>query len=140
MSTLFLRFLTFQQFEQKRRIYLVKPNKGGAIERMLYKMIEYDFSNTYLSKEDIKIIKSAKKGIKNNEDLFRYRQNGLIDFKEYKTDNIGQLVPVDDMLYQTEKAKAYFEYVKRTKAKTWLPFLVSSLLSIIAIIISIVKC
>ena len=102
-------------------------------------MIEYDFSNTYLSKEDIKIIKSAKKGIKNNEDLFRYRQNGLIDFKEYKTDNIGQLVPVDDMLYQTEKAKAYFEYVKRTKAKTWLPFLVSSLLSIIAIIISIVK-
>lgn len=102
-------------------------------------MIEYDFSNTYLSKEDIKIIKSAKKGIKNNKDLSEYRKNGLLDFKEHKTDNIGQLVPINDMLYQTEKAKAYFEYIKRTKAKTWLPFIVSSLLSIIAIIISIVK-
>lgn len=102
-------------------------------------MMEYDFSNTYLSKEDEKIIKSAVTGIKYKEELFGYVQKGFLDYKEYKVDNIGQSVPVDDVLYQTEKAKAYFEYVKRTKAKTWFPVLISTLLSIIAIIISIVK-
>lgn len=102
-------------------------------------MIEYDFSNTFLSKEDVKIIKSAKKGIKYNDDLFKYVQKGFLDYKEYKVDSIGQIVPTDDILYQTEKAKAYFEYVKRTNAKTWIPVLISSLLSIIALIVAIVK-
>ena len=102
-------------------------------------MIEYDFSNTYLSKDDLRIIKSAKNGIKMDDSLFKYIQSGFLNYKEYNVDDIGQLVPSDDILYQTEKSRAYFEYIKRTKAKTWIPVLISSLLSILALLISIFR-
>lgn len=101
-------------------------------------MIEYDFSNTYLTKEELRIIKSAKNGLKYSEPLFELIQKGFLDYKEYRADEIGQIVPIDDILFQTEKAAAYKKYIVRVTARTWVPFIVSTILSIAAIIISII--
>lgn len=99
-------------------------------------MIEYDFSTVFLTKEEIKIIKSAKNGIEYNDSLWELRRKGMLNFREFAiTKDTGEEYPVENIVYPTEKAQAFLKDRIIRKLGFWLPMITS----IVSLIVSIFK-
>jgi hypothetical protein len=98
-----------------------------------------DFSHISLTKNELHLLKKLNKGhiISFKEEYSSLYDKGFIQYKEYEN-VIGVLKPTSDELIITEKGATFLQYLNEKICWYWIPVITSSLLSIAAIIISII--
>lgn len=99
-------------------------------------MINQDFSSTYLSKNNIKLLKKAnrRQKIKYNNKYDELLKNSFIDYCDYESDKIGNQIPIKEMIEISEKGKAYLAFYKKDQFRFYLPIVISLISLVISII------
>lgn len=90
-------------------------------------MVDYDFSNTYLSKKNIKLLKKAnhRKQVKYDNKYDELLKSDFINYCKYESDEIGNQIPIKDMIKISEKGKAFLAYIRKDKFRFYFPIVIS---------------
>ncbi|MBR4627749.1 MAG: hypothetical protein IKO47_08635 [Ruminococcus sp.] len=99
-------------------------------------MGNYDFSNTYLSKKNITLLKKAnhKKQLKYDNKYDELLKSNFIYYCKYESDEIGNQIPIKDMIEISEKGKAFLAFMKKDQFRFYFPIVISLISLAVSII------
>lgn len=103
-------------------------------------MNDFDFSNLFMNKETIILLKRA-----DSEEQIHYDvkyddllKNGFMKYDRYESDSIGNQLPINDTISITEKGKSFLSFYRKKQFDFYFPIAVS-ILSLIISVIAIIK-
>lgn len=102
-------------------------------------MIDRDFSNIILSHDEKKTLRKIKrKKCRYDAKFNSLIRSGFVKYYQYEQNKYKQFIPVKEFVVITDTGLAYLKSCKKDNFRFWFPIISADILSIIAIVISII--